>query len=237
MILSWFGIRSERIIRLWEILRPYLAGFLLIMIGMLIVIDVIMGTFEFQYLKQTHKSIIVLNNKDFGALVSPARAYAPNRTGNKKVAVGKETGSARTTSPDTQSIENRIKEVFGSNPKVALAIAHSESGFDPGCPSNTDITKDGFVYSWGLMQINLTAHEVAGLPCPTAFKGHNNQAVVVNRKLYDQCVKAAKNIENNLAVAHKIFIVNNLAQKRRPGDVRGFSSWGAYQNGAYTRFL
>ena len=56
--------------------------------------------------------------------------------------------------PSTQpfNIENYIKEVFGKNADVALAVAKAESGLDPLQVNDNPKTKD---YSVGLYQINL----------------------------------------------------------------------------------
>jgi hypothetical protein len=132
-----------------------------------------------------------------------------------------EEGGSGDKSYTSSALAKLIEKTFPENPKTMLAIAQSESGLDKDCLSNSDKTKDGYVYSIGLFQLNLTQHEIAGLDCPKAFKGKNNDAVVINKNLYDQCAEAAKDVNNNLTEARKVY------------ESQGLAGWSAYLSGAY----
>ena len=145
---------------------------------------------------------------------------------DKAASVAVPAGGTQVSSVSGAVIEAKIKEAFPHSPEIALAIAKGESGLDPHKPSNTDITKDGHVYSWGLFQINLTVTNIDGVACNEAFEGRNNNATVKNMKLYKQCVKLATDPEKNIAVAVKKY------------EGRGnYTAWGAYTNGSYKRHL
>lgn len=109
-----------------------------------------------------------------------------------------------------------IERTFPEDKKMAIKVFKLESGLDPNTPSNCDITKDGYVYSWGLVQINLTQHIIDGVDCTKAFSGKNNQATVVDKYLYSKCVKLAQDPEKSLELARKIY------------DKRKWNAWGAY---------
>jgi|GEM_PF-3319778 len=98
---------------------------------------------------------------------------------------------------------------FGQNAVMASSIAFAESGGDPLRPSGVDKCQPGGeVVSWGLFQINLTNHRIAGLDCPSAFSAQytakNHNCTVVNPSLYAQCVAAAKIPANNIQEACRI---------------------------------
>ena len=117
-----------------------------------------------------------------------------------------------------------VKETFKEEPEIMLAIFKGESdlGEDPKY-KEVDITKNGYVFSHGIAQINLTVHSVGGLDCPSAFDGENQSAVMVNEKLYKKCVQAAENPSLNMITARKIY------------DTQGKGAWGAYLTGKYLR--
>ena len=102
-----------------------------------------------------------------------------------------------------------IGTCFGQNATKASMVAGAESGGDPGKASRVDIcTLDGSVVSWGLFQINLSAHKVAGLNCPAAFSkmytGSNKDCRVVDQALYQQCVRAATDPATQIQTACQI---------------------------------
>jgi hypothetical protein len=103
---------------------------------------------------------------------------------------------------------------FGGAASQASQICQAESTGRANAISTTDRLGDGTPYSFGLFQINITAHSVGGLPCPNAFSkksctvkscGPGTGARVVNADLYNKCAMAAKNIQNNVSVAAKIY--------------------------------
>lgn len=117
------------------------------------------------------------------------------------------------------SVENLASTCFGANAGKASAIAVAESGGNPVSMSRVDKCGNDSV-SVGLFQINLTAHRVAGLNCPSAFNrrydGPSSACQVINRPLYDACVAAAKIPENNIQEACRI-----------SGNGQSWSAWGA----------
>jgi len=129
---------------------------------------------------------------------------------------------------DTGSpVVDLIRETFPEEPEIAVAIASAESGLDPEKPSETDLMRDGRAFSYGLMQINLTVHKIGSSDCPSAFRGSDYEAVVVDEALYRACVALASDPKRNLDTARGIY------------DGKGgvFHDWGAYLNGGYKRFL
>ena len=102
------------------------------------------------------------------------------------------------------SIENLKKTCLASNAEVFSNICNVESGGKEDAASTSDVCKDGYPFSWGLFQINLTVHSLNGLNCPKAFDGKNFQCTVINKSLYDQCVQAAKNPSININYSCKI---------------------------------
>lgn len=105
------------------------------------------------------------------------------------------------------SVENLKTKCFGeANAEKASSICNAESGGVETKPSGADICRpSGPSVSWGLFQFNLTANNMGGLNCPRAFDrmytGRNKQCSVVNQDLYNRCVAAAKNPENNIQAA------------------------------------
>lgn len=146
--------------------------------------------------------------------------------GKNSVSVAEVVGGTQVSSVNGSAIEAKIRKAFSHSPEIALAIARAESSLDPHKPSNTDITKDGHVYSWGLFQLNLTVTNIDGVACNEAFIGRNNDATVKDMKLYKQCVKLATDPEKNIKVA--------VAKYEGRGN---YTAWGAFTNGSYKRHL
>ncbi|MDB5264725.1 MAG: hypothetical protein JWN64_296 [Parcubacteria group bacterium] len=93
---------------------------------------------------------------------------------------------------------------FGTAANQASQICYKESKGNIINVSTSDYMRNDpqkRAFSFGLFQINLTYHEVAGLNCPAAFSGKNYTARVKNEALYAQCVSAAKDAEKNIAEA------------------------------------
>lgn len=100
--------------------------------------------------------------------------------------------------------------IFGDKASQASAICQGESGGKPGIGSGVDICADGKVASWGLFQINITAHSVGGYNCPSAFAGgsytaSNHSCTVIDQTLYDNCVNAVKDPNTNIQKAYEIY--------------------------------
>lgn len=116
------------------------------------------------------------------------------------------TGTCRVPTRGPCSPSN-LQLYFGTSATQAAAVCHAESGGIISRASNTDIMRNDpqrRAFSFGLFQINITQHEINGLPCPQAFRGRNYSAVVVNESLYARCVAAAKNERINLQYASQL---------------------------------
>ncbi|HVY67602.1 MAG TPA: hypothetical protein VHA30_01750, partial [Patescibacteria group bacterium] len=125
-------------------------------------------------------------------------------------------GTCKAASSGIISPANLQGTCFGNNAQQASMIANKESGGNPTIASGTDICHDqnGNVVmlngkpvsvSWGLFQINLTAHPIGNLNCPSAFSAmytsKNHVCVVTNPTRYQQCVAAATNASTNIQTA------------------------------------
>ena len=150
--------------------------------------------------------------------ISSVEAEVSPQVGQVVEAQAETVGQANGSEKSLTSIENLLSSYFPTD-KVMLEIARAESGLNPDCPSQTDITKDGKVYSWGIYQLNLTQHVINGVDCTKAFKGKNNQATVVDTELYNKCVKLAKDPIINITTAKKILGNGN------------YNAWGCVLNG------
>ena len=124
-------------------------------------------------------------------------------------------------------VEDLIRKAFPEEPEIAVALAKAESGLDPEKPSEIDLMRDGRAFSIGLMQINLTVHKIDSFDCPSAFKGKDYQAVVVDEAMYQACVALASDPERSVDTARGIYVRSGYTFRR----------WGAYLNGGYKRFL
>ena len=105
--------------------------------------------------------------------------------------------------------------VFGTAAQTASRVCFGESGGNASLPSTVDKLGDGTPYSFGLFQINISAHRLNGLDCPSAFSkqsctvsscGPGTGVVVRNPALYNQCRAAALNPRINIAKAHEIYL-------------------------------
>ena len=120
------------------------------------------------------------------------------------------------------TIEERIGVIFDD--KRMLAVTKAESELIPDIKSKTDITKNGYSFSIGLFQINLTVHNIGGLHCPNAFSGRNYDAVMINYNLYSACVAKASDPNINIIKAKQIY------------DRNGIKAWGSYTDERYLTF-
>ncbi|MDO8623861.1 MAG: hypothetical protein Q7R54_00695 [bacterium] len=122
------------------------------------------------------------------------------------------------------SLEYLQNTCFANRATEASVICAQESrGGDTSAESGTDKLNSGAgpSYSVGLWQINLTTTKVGGLDCPSAFTQVTPGVIgcqqgnllrdprhpgwckisVASQNLYDQCVAAAKIVENSFAAA------------------------------------
>jgi len=141
------------------------------------------------------------------------------------------TGKCQSLSSGPCSVAN-LTPVFGVAATQASSICNGESDGIADRPSGVDVcmgnnTKDPV--SFGLFQINLSAHNVGSLSCKDAFNvvytatiaRDKTKCWVINRDLYNKCVTAAKNAAINIATAKSIYMqgTKNTKQSWRP--------WGA----------
>lgn len=120
------------------------------------------------------------------------------------------TGTCKAPASGPCSTQSLASTCFGGkNVDAWSAICYAESNGSVTVPSGTDrCTGDGKPVSFGLFQINISANKVAGLDCPKAFSstftGQNKNCRVVNQALYNQCVAAVKNAQNNIDTACRL---------------------------------
>ncbi len=106
--------------------------------------------------------------------------------------------------------------IFGTAAANASKICTAESHGNASAVSGTDRLGDAArtPYSFGLFQINITAHRINGLDCPSAFSkksctlsscGPGTGVRVTNVALYNRCAAAAKSLQGNIEVAHRIY--------------------------------
>lgn len=129
----------------------------------------------------------------------PSGSGAPSPTATKTVQ-----GSGACNIPQSGNCAPSNLAAFGSAAQQASEICWAESRGVVNVPSGSDRMRNDprhRSFSFGLFQINLTAHKVAGLDCPSAFNGTNYSATVKNEALYQQCVAAAETASANIAVA------------------------------------
>jgi len=126
-------------------------------------------------------------------------------------------GSASSCSPITDpnspiSVTNLQSGCFGSNAQNASIIANAESSNNASAAGDI-CTENGQnnPVSFGYFQINISANNVNGLKCTTAFDrsasgssslgGGKFNCAVTNQNLYNQCKTAALNPSTNISAA------------------------------------
>jgi hypothetical protein len=118
----------------------------------------------------------------------------------------------------TQNLQNSC---FGSTANQAAIVCNRESSGNSANLSRSDVTADGYSYSIGLFQINITNsfnQQVDGQSCSSAFSqpcqnsgGYSNvqpsglcSSKVVDQTLYRNCVAAAENPAGNITQACRL---------------------------------
>ena len=108
------------------------------------------------------------------------------------------------------TISNLTETCMSQHAVEASGICNVESSGRVSVPSGTDVCADGNAVSWGLFQINISAHRLVDpadplnpVDCPAAFAngpytGSNKNCSVINKPLYDRCVALAKNPDVNI---------------------------------------
>ncbi len=138
--------------------------------------------------------------------------------------VGTNSGCQQCTG-GTGSISALSGTCMGANAEVASFVAATESSCGKNMISGVDICADGSPASFGLFQINISAHEVDGKACPNAFTStytaSNHSCRVKDQPLYNACKAAALDIGKNVTRACTI-----LASKKAKGDKYWYPTWG-----------
>lgn len=144
-------------------------------------------------------------------------------------------GKCQAITDDSNSCSvNNLKSYFGDNAEKASAICNCESvGGNPSIGSGSDKCQPGGeVVSWGLFQVNISAHDLDSnkyghLECTKAFddvyEGSDKTCSVIDSDLYNKCVEAAKDPETNIKKAVQI---------SKSGT--SWSAWGCNSN--YCKF-
>lgn len=106
-----------------------------------------------------------------------------------------------------------ISPYFGNLTGSAQCIIEAESACGASMVSRTDVMSyDGRAFSFGPMQINLTVHVLEGcsgyppvMRCLDAFSGRNYDARVIDESLYQQCARAAQDMNCNIKNGARIY--------------------------------
>ncbi len=109
--------------------------------------------------------------------------------------------------------DSAIEDVWGSLASQANCIITEESACGALPISRVDVGIDKNPFSFGVMQINTTVHEVKGcqsldipdLRCLDAWSGRNFSAHVTNKTLYNACRDALLNPTCNMINAKRIY--------------------------------
>ncbi len=142
---------------------------------------------------------------------------------------GYPTAACKSVTSGACAVSNMQSSCFSSVADQASAICWGESGGRETIGSGVDKCQPGGeTVSWGLFQINLSANQVAGLNCPSAFSqvytGSNHNCTITNQTLYQQCVAAAKTASSNIQAACSIY------------NSGGWSRWGFYTRNCKSSF-
>jgi len=189
----------------------------------LVLFDILIATIVWSIFACTFqgRTIVIYSN------VAVVEAQAETATPVSLVEPEGPVASEQSVQGSTNDISAMIAQTFPEETKLAVAVAKAESGLNPDTESWIDRTADGRPFSVGLMQINLTWHELDGVKCYEAFQGKNYKAKVINENLYQKCVKLAKDPKINLETAKGIY--------ERSGN--HFGAWGAYLAGSHLKFM
>ncbi|HEV7121604.1 MAG TPA: pilin [Candidatus Paceibacterota bacterium] len=140
-----------------------------------------------------------------GTPISGSDILNPGTTGSS--AGGSSAGGNCQVKTSGACASSNFTSAFGSAANQASQICSAESA--NGNLLQGDKTTSGDPVSFGLFQVNITAHQVAGLDCPHAFDsvftGSHHNVKIINPALYQQCKTAALDPNNNAAAAAVIY--------------------------------
>ena len=153
-------------------------------------------------------------------ITAPSGGTGGTTSGSSVSAGGSGNGACAPAPTGPCSVAELQTTCMGSNAQAASEICKAESNGN--AVAGGDISADNHSpVSVGLFQINLSANNLPGLPCTTAFNHSwtvSSPSTITNMALYNQCVQAAQNIAINTAYAC------TLSNK---GQGAG-TSWGAW---------
>jgi hypothetical protein len=225
LIFAWGGMKmvmsggsSEGVSEAKGMMTNSVIGFL-ILLGAWLIVDTVLKTVISED-AVVQKKLGTWNKIECIAL--PERVTTPDGDSVTVVGgAGGTTGRAGSCTPARGGPcgTDALQGTFGSAASQASQICLAESSANPAILSASDRlgnrngqNKNGDPFSVGLFQINLTYHKLDGcgsggatLDCPSAFRGRNYDATIVNRTLYNDCVKAAQNPTCNANNARKIY--------------------------------
>lgn len=103
--------------------------------------------------------------------------------------------------------EQNFRALFGAASAQASQICFAESSGNPRAMG--DKTTEGNPVSFGLFQINITAHDIGGKRCTRAFSGlftgRNKNIRIVDQRLYEECKAIAMNPARNMEYAAGLY--------------------------------
>jgi len=123
-----------------------------------------------------------------------------------------------------------VGQYFPEQVGNAQCVIGGESTCGAGMVSVTDTLRNdgGRAFSFGPTQVNITVHPVIGcgprLDCPSAFRGRDYSAVVVNEALYQECARALQDVDCGLTNSRRIY--DDAAANPRTG-YNGWQPWSA----------
>ncbi|MHB8904313.1 MAG: hypothetical protein ACYC40_04410 [Patescibacteria group bacterium] len=121
--------------------------------------------------------------------------------------------AAKCKATDTGACAVSNMAIFGNRASQASAICMAESGGNASVFNSLTKCTGGEYAVWGLFQFNLSANKFVDeknntLDCPKAFnkvwKNSSPTCTVINKTLYDACVKAATNPELSIKNAYAL---------------------------------
>jgi len=123
-----------------------------------------------------------------------------------------------------------VSQYFPEQVGNAQCVIGGESTCGASMVSVTDTLRNdgGRAFSFGPTQVNITVHPVIGcgprLDCPSAFRGRDYSAVVVNEALYQECARALQDVDCGLTNSRRIY--DDAAANPRTG-YNGWQPWSA----------
>ncbi|MDI6778048.1 MAG: pilin [Patescibacteria group bacterium] len=165
-------------------------------------LGLVLGLTAFLILRTINPQLVNLQLSSSGGGTGGAGTAQTGTPGGKGTNYGN--GNCVEVGSGPCSPEN-LAGTFGSAANQASIICNYESQGNQMKASKSDLCQDGRSFSWGLFQINLTAHNIGGLNCKDAFSAKNSACTVINEPLYQQCIQAAQDPTTNVNFAKSLY--------------------------------